>query len=168
MREKLRNPSGEFHLEVIGERAWNLYPVTYTQIFTYSYQEKQPGEPVGAERYLINPYSNQPLSFILRILPEAGASQDDGVINPAFQIDFHRVMFPVRLFPHQYMVCDGDGLGKVYDINWNLLGIAKADSILPDIPKGSNGILFSCDDGTKHIVEVKFKFIGEPKACSLD
>ena len=118
---------------------------------------------MGTEWELENGFVQQPLSFILQVLPEIGASQEDALVNPVFQVGFHHITFPVRLLPNQYLVCDGHRQGHVYDINWNLLETVEADSALPDIPAGTQQIIFHCDEETKHSAEVRFKTMGEPE-----
>lgn len=162
-REYLRNASGEFHLEPIGIGKWELYPVEFSQAFSYQAVERQPGEPIGSEWEFENKFAEQPLNFVLRVLPDIGASSEDVVINPSFQIDFHEVTFPVRLLPHQYLVCEGKKQAQVYDINWNLLQTVEAASDLPEILSGTQRVVFHCDEGTRHSVEVRFKTTGEPE-----
>jgi hypothetical protein len=161
-RERLREPDGEFHLEPMENGGWKLYPVAYSPVFSYRSEERQPGEPVGAEWEFKNPFTRQPLSFVLRVLPDIGASQEDAVIDPAFQIDFHEIMFPVRLLAHQYLVREGNEQARVYDINWNLLQTVEVGSALPEIQMGTQRIHFHCDENTRQSVEARFRVIGEP------
>lgn len=167
-RERLKDPKGEFHLEPIEDGRWKLYPVDFSPTFSYCWEERQPGEPVGEKWEFFNKFAEQPLKFVLRVCPDVGASQENPVINPSFEVNFHQVTFPVRLLPQQYLVCEGDGQGRVYDANWNLLQTVKADSALPKIPSGTQWIRFHCDEETKHRVEVKFKTIDEPELVSVE
>lgn len=162
-RERLKDGNGEFHLKPIENGRWELYPVVFSPTFSYSWEERQPGEPVGEEWEFFNSFNEQPLNFVLRVLLSVGASSEDAVINPSFEVNFHQVTFPVRLLPQQYLVCEGDGQGRVYDVNWNLLQTVDADSPLPKVSAGTQQIRFYCDEETKHRVEVKFKTIGEPE-----
>jgi hypothetical protein len=165
-RERLRDSNGEFHLEPV-DGGWELYPAAYSPVFSYQYEERQPGEPMGAEWEFENEFDGQPLNFVLRVLPDIAASQEDAVINPSFQIDFHEVTFPVQLLPHQYLVCEGKKQASVYDINWNLLQTVEADSALPEVRIGTQRLLFHCDEGTSHSVEVRFKTIGAPEPAPM-
>jgi len=162
-REHLRDPDGEFHLEPEGDNAWKLYPVSYSPVFSYQYEERQPGEPAEVEWEFENKYAKQPLRFVLRVLPGVGASQEDAVICPSFQINFNWVRFPVRLFPYQYLVCQGDGYGRVYDVNWNVIQTEKADPQSPELSSGKQRIGFHCVKGARHRVEVKFRTLGHPE-----
>ncbi|MFC1715390.1 hypothetical protein ACFL6S_17105 [Candidatus Poribacteria bacterium] len=164
-RERLRDPNGEFHLERVEDGKWRLYPVEYSPVFSYHCEERQPGEPMGADWELENRFARQPLSFILQVLPELGVSQGDALVNPSFQVGFHNVTFPVRLLPYQYLICDNDGQGRVCDVNWNLLQTVEVDSKLPEISAGPQRIVFQCDEETKHSAAVRFKTIGEPEDC---
>ena len=162
-RERLRNPNGEFHLERVEDGKWKLYPVEYSQTFTYHCEERQPGEPMEAEWEFENRFTRQPLSFVLRVLPDVGASQEDVLVNPSFQVGFHHATFPVKLLPNQYLVCEVDGRGSVYDVNWNLLQIVEIGSTLPEITAGTQRVIFQCDEETKHSAEVRFRVSGKPE-----
>jgi len=162
-RERLKAPNVEFHLNPLEDGRWQLYPLNFSSTFSYCWEERQPGEPVGEEWEFENRFAEQPLNFVLRVLPGVGASQEEAVVNPSFKVKFHQVTFPVRLLANQYLVCEGDGQGHVYDVNWNLLQTIKADSELPKISPGTGRIHFHCNEETKHRVEVKFKTIGAPE-----
>ena len=168
-RNRLKDPNGEFHLEPRENGQWELYPVIISPPFSYCWEEKQPGEPVEEEWEFENPFAERPLNLVLRVLPGVGASPEDAVVNPSFEVNFHQITFPVRLLPGQYLVCEGDGQGCVYDVNWNLLQTVESDSGLPRISKGPQRIRFHCEEKTQHRVEVRFKTIGDPElvGCQL-
>ena len=159
-RQRLRKSNAEFHLESLDDGTWNLYPVMYSSVFSYTGEERQPGEPLGTEWEFANEFARQPLKFVLRVLPEIGASQETAVANPTFEVGFDQVVFPVEIYPYQYLVCDGDGAVAVYDMNWNVVQAVEIDGQLPEIGHGVQRIRFLCDEPLLHHVEVKFKLVG--------
>jgi hypothetical protein len=167
-QERLRDTEGEFHLERAGDCRWRLYPVAYSQTFSYTFEERQPGEPMDVDWEFENSFPQQPLQFVLRVLPGAGASQQDAVINPCFEVGLHQVTFPVRILPYQYLVYCGDRQGRVCDINWNEIETVEVDSMLAQISTGIQGVRFHCDRAASHRVEVKFKTIGEPELVECE
>ena len=158
--ERLRDPIQDFHLEPDGENSWQLYPVTYSQVHSYREVTLQPGEPGEAEWTFNNPSEDQPFRFILRALPDTGTRNDDVVINPVFEVNFTEVTIPIHLSPFEYLVCEGDGACKIYDINWNPVRSVELSGEWPRIVNGENQILFWFGAPSSCRVEVRFKAIG--------
>ena len=157
---KLRDPARDFHLEPDGEAQWRLYPVVYSPTYTYREIILQPGEPGEAEWTFDNPHEDQPYRFILRTLPDVGVINEDTVVNPVFEINFSEAVVPVRLCPYQYLVCEGDGVCTVYDINWNPLQTVDLPPAWPTIVHGENQILFWFGESSKCSVEIRIKAVG--------
>ena len=164
-RERLRDSSGEFHLEASGENRWELYPVAFSPVFSYEWEERQPGEPTYAQWDVENRFAPQPLQFTLRVVPGGGSDAEAAIIDPTFTLGIHQMKFPVRLIPSQYLVFDGNGDAAVYDVNWNLLQTVKADSTPLTLPHGRQSIRFEGGFGgdMKPRADVKFKTMGEPE-----
>jgi hypothetical protein len=167
LRDKLRHSAGEFHLEKIDQNSWDLYQVDITDAFTYVQQQKQPGEPADEIWTFSNRFGMQPFQFILRVIPDPTASQNERVINPTFEVGFEQIIFSVDLEPNQYLVCDGRRPSRVYDLNWNFLYDAEPSVDIPQILDGQQEIKFYCHPDTKHQVSVKFKAISNPKRLSV-
>jgi hypothetical protein len=54
------------------------------------------------------------------------------LVNPRFTYLWRTITFPVTLEAGQYLVCEGDGKGLVYDGNWHLLRtVAPEGQLLP-------------------------------------
>ncbi|HCQ02132.1 MAG TPA: hypothetical protein DIT99_16200, partial [Candidatus Latescibacteria bacterium] len=140
--ERLQEPTLDFHLEADGKNRWQLYPVTYSQVHTYREVTLQPGEPGEAEWTFHNPYEDQPFQFILRALPDTATLNDDMVINPVFEVNFTEITLPIRLSPFEYLVCEGDGVCKIFDINWNPVRSVEFSGEWPQIVHEDNQILF--------------------------
>ena len=81
-----------------------------------------------------------------RIPPKTGVScavagvkalreMNSPLVNPRFTVGGRTVTFPVSLQPQQYLVCEGDGKGLVYDSTWHLLKTI----IVGDLPRFSPG-----------------------------
>jgi len=164
-RARLKDPKSEFHLEPMGIARWRLWPVAFSPPFSHSWRKRQPGEPAAAQWEVNNQFARQPLRFTLRVVLEGGGGQGESVGNPTFQVGIHEVTFPVRLQPRQYLVCEGEGKGLVYDMNWNLLKTVPADPALPTLPSGTQPVRFRCEFAgeLKPRVEVRFKTIGSPE-----
>jgi len=160
-REKMKK--GEFHLEPIDDKSWRIYPVEFSSKFVYRYQERQPGQPSGGEFELMNRFDRQHLRFVLRVL--SNGNLDSSISNPSFDINFQNIIFPLKLKPNQYLVCNDGNNVQVYDINWNLIQATELDSDLPYLPTGKCNIQFNCEfEGEpKPFVEIRFQTVGNPE-----
>lgn len=163
-RKILRGSEYEFHLEKINDRCWQIYPVIYSPAYSLNFEERQPGQPIMSELEFSNKFAEQPLRFVLRTLK---GSEQDALINPSFEIGFHRVTFPIRLQANQYLICDGRKQAQLYDINWNQIQIVEADSEMPMILEGKQNIRFYCEKASRLSIELKFKALGEPQSLNL-
>jgi len=164
-RKNMQNTANEFHLESIGEKQWQLYPVYVTAAMKHKGKTLQPGEPTSSEWKFNNPNSNQPLRFVLKVISD-GAGENAEVRNPAFELDFsHRLVFDVSLKKDQYLICDGTEKAKVYDSNWNLLKTVSVAATIPQVTQGEHAVQFDCDfsDASGLTVMVNFKTIGSPE-----
>jgi hypothetical protein len=155
-KERLRELTSEWHLEKVGEKRWLLFPLAFSPKFQY------PGEEKGVvEWHMENKFKEQPLRFVLRVLPdEAGVKTAS---NPRFEVNGNIVSFPVQLKPNQYLVCEGTEEGLVYDCNWNLIAKVKGNGTVPLLPQGDVIVRFSCElEGEKTpSLWVQLKTIGE-------
>jgi len=149
-RERLKDPKSDWHLEASGERKWNLYPVHISKPLVCNPAELQPGQPGGADWTHFNRYADQPLKFTLRVIPSYG-NDDASIKRPTFYTNGVYMSFDTEIFVNQYLVCEGDRIGKVYDQNWNLLRTIHASADAPIVRTGGQPLSFSC------------KFEGDPK-----
>jgi len=149
-REQMRDPKSDWHLEPTGESSWSLYPVHISKSLGCNPEELQPGQPGGADWAFYNKFSDQPLRFCMRVAESYG-NEDASVKRPTFYTNGEYMTFDTEVYANQYLVCEGDRIGKIYDLNWNLLGTVQASADAPIVRKGGHTISFSC------------KFIGDPK-----
>ncbi|MCU6709140.1 hypothetical protein M6D81_10495 [Paenibacillus sp. J5C_2022] len=149
-RERLQDPRGDWHLEAVSEGTWKLYPVHYSQPLECDPQELQPGQPGGADWAYFNPYDSQSLAFCLRVNASYG-NDDASILRPTFYTNGAYMTFDTEVGANQYLVCDGDRTGRIYDLNWNLLSEVRADADVPTLRGGGQTLSFSC------------KFTGDPK-----
>lgn len=137
---RLSEAGSEWHLEEAGECKWKLYPVEVSKTLTCNPVELQPGQPGGADWRFTNNYSDQPLSFRMRVVSANGSGS---VKKPSVYIDGHYMTFNTEIMSGQYLVCEGSRIGKVYDSNWNLVKTVNANNEPPILKNGEQGVSFS-------------------------
>ncbi len=159
-KERMKDLKSDWHLEKVDKDRWLLFPIALSPLFHYP--------PGGDESQKViwglkNNFEEQPLRFVLRVLPQEG--KDLAVANPCFEANGKMITFPVQLKPTQYLVCEGEGIGRVYDWNWNLVKEVKGEGQLPILGKGEQSIAFSCEvkGSASPALWVKFKTVGEPE-----
>lgn len=159
---RLKELNSDWHLERIGKNRWLLFPVVISPLFHYPPADQS----VRAEWKINNPFQRQPLRFVLRVLPQEG--KDLSVSNPSFEVNGKKATFLLELKPTQYLVCEGDGIGSIYDWNWNLLYEVKCEGEFPILEYGEQSIYFTCtlNGSTAQALSVTFKTIGEPEEVS--
>ncbi|WP_422656784.1 hypothetical protein ACK8P5_13440 [Paenibacillus sp. EC2-1] len=163
-RERLREPKGDWHLKPIDENRWNLYPVHISKPLVCNPAELQPGQPGGADWAYFNKYADQPLKFVLRVMPSYG-NEDASVKRPTFYTSGVYMSFETEIMANQYLVCDGERTGKIYDQNWNLLQTVQASADAPIIRNGGHTVSFSCkfEGDPKPSISVKIFTWGDPE-----
>lgn len=168
-RERLRDPKGDWHLEPAGDGRWRLYPVEISKPLVCTPTELQPGQPGGADWAYFNRYGEQPLKFWLQVTPSYG-NEDAAVRRPTFYTSGSAYMiFDTEVAANQYLVCDGDRVGKIYDRNWNLLRVVQGSADAPIVRHGGQTISFSCKfaGDPKPVATVKVFAWGEPEAVEV-
>jgi len=73
--------------------------------------------------------------------------------------------FPVTLQPQQYLVCEGDGKGVVYDPTWHPLNTVAPDGPLPQLGPGVQMVEvgWETDSGPRPWGRVRLKTVGPPE-----
>ncbi|MDQ6423480.1 hypothetical protein RB620_29100 [Paenibacillus sp. LHD-117] len=163
-KERLRDPKSDWHLEPAEDGAWRLVPVSLSKPLVCSPDELQPGQPGGADWAFYNKFGEQPLRFCLRVSPGYG-NEDAGVKRPTFYTNGEYMTFETDVRANEYLVCDGDRIGKVYDLNWNLLRTVQASADAPVVRAGGQTVSFSCkfEGDPKPVVSVTVSTWGEPE-----
>ncbi|MGO4348598.1 aminotransferase class I/II-fold pyridoxal phosphate-dependent enzyme [Paenibacillus sp. MCAF9] len=161
-RERLKDLKSDWHLEASGEGKWNLYPVHISKPLVCNPAELQPGQPGGADWTHFNRYADQPLKFTLRVIPSY-CNEDASIKRPTFYTNGVYMTFDTEVFVNQYLVCEGDRIGKIYDQNWNLLKTVHAFADAPIVRTGGQPLSFSCkfEGAPKPLVSVRVTTWGE-------
>ena len=143
-RQRLRDPSREFHLEYDGE--WRLYPFNLSEPLVHEEYVRQPGEPTPARWEYVNPDEKQPLQFYLEAVREHGSFR-----NPTLEFDgYMQVGVQAELEAGHRLVCDGTRTVRIYDGKGIQL---KAIDLPRPVPSISHG---------PHHVELTGEFVGDP------
>lgn len=163
-KARMRDAKNEFHLEARGESRWQLTPVAFSPRFLHHpvLAETQPAAAVPWE--MENQFGDQPLRFVLRAAVDKKSAEDAYIANPTFVVGEQTVTFPTRVAPGQYLVCDGEGQGRLCDANWKLLATVRPNSDAPRIRAGRGQIRFRCDAVGGAHVEIRFKTVGSPES----
>jgi hypothetical protein len=140
-REQMKNPKKEFHLEVVREGEWRLYPYHESTAYRHERMMRQPGEPTASKWEYENPDDRQALQFKMRVDGDSGI-----VANPKFEVDrFSVVTFPIELTVGQTLLCEGTAMARVYDSKGRQLKTVMASGPIPVLGTGRHEIRFDCD-----------------------
>lgn len=166
-RQQMQDPARDWHLEPAGEGRWRLYPVDISDELLCNPEEQQPGQPGGSDWAFYNRQEEQPLRFILRAVPSYGNTR--GMVKrPTFYAGGSYMTFETEIGAGQYLVCESDRIGRVYDANWNLLKTVEAVSEAPLLKRGGQTVSFSCrfEGDPKPRVSVKLFTRGVPEVVA--
>ena len=162
---RMENISTEYHLESAGSGAWTLFPYQVKR-FVHEHKVRQPGEPVFTAFEFENPYDDQPMRFILTLLPaeKTGRSTVEMI---SFEVNNHnKIEIPVNIEPFNNLKLDETGKLQLYDRNWKLLKVIDLKEKLPNLIKGKNKITFDAvftnEEPSKFNIEMKTIGVGEP------
>jgi hypothetical protein len=162
---KMEDINNEYHLESVKPGEWMLYPFAIKR-FVHEQKIRQPGEPVLSTFEYENPYQDQPMRFILTLLPveKTGGSS---VSMISLEVNNHnKVEIPVSMESFQNLKLDETGNLTAYDRNWKVLKVIDLKGKLPNLVKGKNKIIFDAEfigEGPSNIkLEVKTIGTGEP------
>ncbi len=159
MMEDINN---EYHLEPEGPGAWKLYPYQVRR-FVHEQKERQPGEPVFSTFEFENPYDEQPMMFIVNLVPgekNGTASVEKIVIEVN---DFNKVEIPVDMEANQILKLDEKGKLRVLTPNWKLVKEITLVGKIPALSHGKNKIIFDAEfkgEGTSKL-KIELKTIGK-------
>ncbi|HNW56167.1 MAG TPA: hypothetical protein PLR88_00325 [Bacteroidales bacterium] len=165
---KMQNINNEYHLELNGEGKWLLYSYQIKR-YVHEQKERQPGEPLYSTFEFKNPYKDQPMMFILNLLP-AENNIGSSVNNITLEVnDYYKIEIPVEMEPFQILKLDETGKLQLFDKNWNLIRIIVAEGKIPVLSKGDNKINFDAEfsgEGSSK-VKIEMKTIGEAETVSI-
>ena len=163
LRELMKDPKNEFHLEKSGDDIWNLYPVKLARGFEHKFRDVQTGEPVASKFIVNNPFQEQPLQFYI-----SASATDNDMSSTASNIqlkinNYQTLELDVALKSGDRLICDGE---KIYlcDKNWMKQKVIYNGKI-PVMGNGNSEIVVSTDfssHGSPHL-GFEFKFAGKPE-----
>jgi hypothetical protein len=138
---RMEDINNEFHLETAGKGEWKLYPY---QVARYVHEQKarQPGEPVSSTFEFKNPYHDQPMMFIMTLLPGEGGSSS-AVEKIFVEVNnYHKIEIQVKIEAFQNLKLNEDGILQLFDKNWKLISTITLEEKIPRLSNGKNKITF--------------------------
>lgn len=119
LRESLRDPKTEWHLEKKDENTFLLYPLFMSKPYVCDLLELQPGQPGGADWVLDNPYTEQEYEFRMRVV---GCGE---IHNPSLYTSKGILKFNCTVKGGQYLWYR-NGKAVITDRNYRTLKEVKA------------------------------------------
>ena len=156
LRERLRDPKTEWHLEKKEDGSFLLYPLFISKPYVCDLLELQPGQPGGADWVLDQPYEAQPFDFRMKV---AGYGE---IHNPSLYTRSGMLKFNCTVKGGQYLWYRG---GKAVITDRNLRVISETVPVGKGIAEqGQHPFSFACEfsgeEGPEVTVQVFTK--GEP------
>ncbi|MBQ7839344.1 MAG: hypothetical protein IJ390_02495 [Lachnospiraceae bacterium] len=151
LKERLKKPETEWHLEKIDDCTFELYPMAISKPFVCDLLELQPGQPGGSDWSFENPFEEQALVFRMKV---------DGygyIENPRFYTKKGMIKFDAVVKGGQYLLFDGKE-AYVTDRNYHRLSKAEYTGSCP-VVNGIAPLSFGCSFGGEEGPEVKVRVI---------
>ena len=166
---KMQDIKNEFHLEPVTDGEWQLFPYQIERS-VHKQKVRQPGEPLFSTFEFKNTFNEQPLMFILNLLPCENSSGST-VNNILIEINnCNKIEIPVRMKPFQSLKLGETGKAQLFDKNWNLLQTVDIAGKIPLLSKGKNTVVFDAEfsgEGTS-LFKIELKTIGEPESVKTN
>ncbi len=157
LKKKMEHIANEYSLTEQSSTSWSLSPFC-VQRYKHINIVRQPGEPVVSKWEFDNPYTRQPLQFILKA--------NDRISEISLEIaNYSTVSLNCVMEEGQYLKYTGEEYAVIYDKNWNEVKRVPLNSSKMNMPKGKSSLIFSCkfsqaDDSGKFL-SGEFKTVGE-------
>ena len=159
LKEELRKPETEWHLEKEDEETYSLYPMAISKPFICDLLEMQPGQPGGSDWSFTNPFEEQELVFRMRV-------EGYGYIeNPRFYTRLGMIRFDARVKGGQYLIFDGKE-AYVTDRNYNRVGTAGYSGSCR-LAKGTAALSFGCSFGGEEGPEVRVRVMTKTQPYTI-
>jgi len=160
------DPSSEFHLQRVGDKKWQLYPVKLQPGYEHKFRHVQTGEPVASHFKTDNPYQAQP--FQLYIIATATEGNKASTVS-ALEIEvnqYQSIRIDEPLKAGDRIIIDGKAVW-LCDNTWNKLKKLEIGS-LPNWDKGTNELTVKSEFSGDQAPVLKFdcKFTGMPQDVS--
>lgn len=156
-KEKLRDPSTEWHLEKAEGNEYRLYPMNITKPYRCDLAELQPGQPGGADWSVENPFEP---GFSIRLKNEGEGS----ITDPSFKTADGTVKFRCTVAENQYLLFDFNGTATLTDRNYTALQTVEVLGGAA-LPTGTSAVAFSCGHAKYETPEITVRFMtrGKPE-----
>ncbi len=162
LRELMKDPKKEFHLEKTGEKTWQVNQVNLLRGFTHKYHDVQTGEPLSSKFSISNPFDEQPVQFYITAFGPSGTA-GPGVSHIQLKINNYQTLdLNTELKPGFRIYCDGKRI-FLCDNYWKKIKPIW-DGKIPLLDKGSSEIVMTSDISNSSFPElaVEFKTVGPP------
>ncbi len=163
-KQRMQDIKSEFHLEPVADGEWKFFPYQL-QRYVHEQKVRQPGEPLYSTFDFHNPYHEQPMMFILNLLPGEN-SNGSSVDKISVEVNnYNKIEIPVRMEPFQSLKTGENGKLQLFDKNRNLLQTIDITDKIPLLSKGRNTVVFDAEfsgEGTS-MFKIELKTIGEPE-----
>lgn len=159
LKELLKKPETEWHLEKENERLFRLYPMAVSKPLVCDLLEMQPGQPGGSDWSFEQPFERQVFTFRMKV---------DGngyIVNPRFYNTSGVVQFQATVKGGQYLLFDGSR-AFVTDRNYNKLEeVRYTGNCL--VEKGNASLSFGCTFGGEEGPEVRVRVSTKSEPYSI-
>lgn len=151
LKELLKKPETEWHLEKIDETYYKLYPMAISKPLICDLLEMQPGQPGGSDWTFENKLEKQEFSFRMKV-------EGNGYIeNPKFYNRSGVIQFHAKIKGGQYLIFD-DHRAFVTDRNFNKISEVEYKGKC-FVEKNTAQLSFSCLFGGEEGPEIKVRII---------
>ncbi len=163
---RMEDIENEYHLEEVSKEAWLLHPYEVER-YVHAQKIRQPGEPIHTVVDFNNPYSGQPMQFVIKLqMDENNKNSDAKAEKISIEVNnFHTLDIPFALQVGQYVKLDRSGILRLYDASWNLLESVDLEKKVIKLDKGNNKLMidatFTGSGNASLHVELKTKGEGE-------
>lgn len=151
LKELLKKPETEWHLEKEDDTLFRLYPMAITNPLVCDLLEMQPGQPGGSDWTLHNPLEKQNFAFRMKV------EGYEYIENPRFYNKYGMLQFRTVVKGGQYLLFDGQE-AYVTDRNYNRLSEATYTGSC-QIDQGVAQLSFGCSFGGEEGPEVRVRVI---------
>jgi hypothetical protein len=159
---KMEDINNEYHLQPVGLGKWDLFPYQVRR-FVQEQKIRQPGEPLFSTHEFDNPYAEQPLMFIMNLVP-AENSKGASVNKIILEVNnYNKIEIPLSIKPDQQLKLDETGKLMLFEKNWKLIQTIDLAGKIPFLSNGKNKIIIDAEftgEGTSKL-KIEMKTIGK-------
>lgn len=163
-KTKMQDIKSEFHLKPVAEKEWQLFPY-HVERFVHEQKIRQPGEPLYSTFEFQNPYREQPMMFILSLLPKENSS-GSSIEEISIEVNnYSDLKIPVRMEPFQSLKLDDRGKMQLFDKDRNLIRTVDFTGKIPFLSQGKNTVVFDTEflGGGNSVCKIEMKTTDQPE-----